>query len=139
MIHKQHSNTLYLSEDQAQSRHAGASYFHLCNIDADSTIKEENNGALLVTSTIMRNEMSSTAEAECESLFDTCKEGVPIRITIVEMDHPHPATPAQVDLRICQQPPQITTIQIHGHTIILDIRLRQTRPIPHLLRIRPRK
>ena len=74
MILKQHSDALYLSEDKTRSRHAG--FFYLNNVDADTI--EENNSALLVTSTIMPNLVSSVAEAECGSLFDACKKGVPI-------------------------------------------------------------
>ena len=74
MILKQHSDASYLSEDKARSRHVG--FFYLGDIDAD-TIKEIN-GAHLVTSNIMPNVMSFVAEAECGSLFDACKKGVPI-------------------------------------------------------------
>ena len=58
---------------------------------------EENDSALLVTSTIKGNVMSSDAEAKCGSLFNTCKEGVLIRITLDKMGHIHLATPTQVD------------------------------------------
>ena len=92
MILKQHSDASYLSEEEARSRHCG--FFYLGDIDTND---DENNGALLVTSTIMKNVMASAAEAECGSLFDTCKEGVPIRITLIEMGHDQPATPTQVD------------------------------------------
>ena len=93
MILKQHSDASYLSEAKARSR--GAGFFYLGDINADTI--EENNGALLVTSTIMSNVMSSVAEAECGSLFNTCKDGVPIRITLNEMGHIQPPTPTQVD------------------------------------------
>jgi len=93
MILKQHSDASYLSEAKARSRHARL--FYLGDIDADTI--EENNGALLVTSTIMSNGMSSVAGNECGSLFNTCKE-VPIRITLDKMGHIQAATPAhQVD------------------------------------------
>ena len=41
----------------------------------------------------MRNVMFSAAEAESGCLFDTCKEGLPIGITLEEMGHPQPTTP----------------------------------------------
>ena len=41
--------------------------------------------------------MSSAAEAECGALFNNTKDGVALRNTLVEMGHPQPPTPVQVD------------------------------------------
>jgi hypothetical protein len=93
MILKIHSDASYLSAPKACSRHAGC--FYLCKHASNKP--EIGNGPLLVTSTIMRNIMSSAAEAECGALFNNTKDGVPLRITLAEMGHPQPATPVQVD------------------------------------------
>jgi hypothetical protein len=93
MILKIHSDTSYLSETQTRGRHAG--YFYLGNNPPLST--ETNNGPLFVLSTIMRNVMSSAAEAKCGALFNNTKEGVSLRITLHKMGHPQPPTPCQVD------------------------------------------
>jgi hypothetical protein len=93
MILKIHSDASYLSAPKAHSRHAG--HFYLG--DKATNAPERNNGALLTTSTIMRNLMSSAAEAECGALINNTKEGVPLRITLEEMGHPQPPTPVQVD------------------------------------------
>jgi hypothetical protein len=93
MILKVHSDAFYLSTPKARSRHAG--YFYLG--EQASNKPEIGNGPLLVTSTIMRNIMSSAAEAECGALFNNTKDGVPLRVTLEEMGHLQPATPVQVD------------------------------------------
>ena len=93
MILKIHSDASYLSEAKARSRAGGHFYMG----DQPSNQPERGNGPILNKSTIMRNVMSSAAEAECGALFDNTKEGVPLRNTLAEMHHPQPPTPAQVD------------------------------------------
>jgi len=93
MILKIHSDASYLSEPKARSRSGG--HFYLG--DKASNQQEVGNGALLNTSTIMRNVLSSAAEAECGALFNNMKEAVALRNTLEEMGHPQPPTPVQVD------------------------------------------
>lgn len=93
MILKIHSDASYLSEAKARSRAGGHFYMG----DHPSNQPERGNGPLLTKSTIMRNVMSSAAEAECGALYDNTKEGVPLRNTLAEMKHPQPPTPVQVD------------------------------------------
>ena len=93
MILKIHSDASYLSEAKARSRAGGHFYMG----DKASNQPERGNGPLLNKSTIMRNVMSSAAEAECGALYDNTKEGVPLRNTLAEMGHPQPPTPLQVD------------------------------------------
>jgi hypothetical protein len=135
MILKQHSDASYLSEGEARScRHAG---FFYCG---DSGTANQNNGALLITSTIMHNVMSSAAEVECGSLFNkTAKRASHSEPPFEEMGHPQPATPTQVDnstkpMGLPTKLPQTMQIQIYGHAILMDpARSRQTRPIQCLL------
>ena len=94
MILKIHSDASYLSEAKARSRARGHFYMG----DKPSNRPEQSNGPILNKSTIMRNVLSSAAEAECGALFDNTKEsGVPLRNTLTEMGHPQPPTPVQVD------------------------------------------
>ena len=93
MILKVHSDSSYLNEANARSCGGGHSYLG----DKADNKPERPNGALLNTSKIMRNVMSSAAEAECGSLFNNTKDAVPLRITLHEMGHPQPPTPVQVD------------------------------------------
>jgi len=93
MILRIHSDASYLSEAQARSRAGG--HFYLG--DKPSNKPEKGNGAILTTSIIMKNVMSSAAEAECGALYNNAKEGVALRNTLHEMGHPQPPTPIQVD------------------------------------------
>ena len=56
-----------------------------------------NNGAILNTSTIMRNVMASASEAEYGALFKNTKEAVSLRTTLHEIGNPQPPTPIEVD------------------------------------------
>ena len=65
--------------------------------DKPTNSPEQGNGPILTKSIIMRNVLASAAEAECGALFDNTREGVPLSNTLLEMHHPQPATPIQVD------------------------------------------
>ena len=56
-----------------------------------------NNGAVLTIAQIIKNIMSSAAEAELGALFINCREAVPARHTLEEMGHKQPPTPMQTD------------------------------------------
>jgi hypothetical protein len=86
MILRVHSDASYLSESKARSRSGG--YFYLGNSPGNKA--DVHNGALLSTSTIMRNVMSSAAEAECGALFNNTKDAVPLRISLEEMGYHQP-------------------------------------------------
>ena len=89
-----HSDALYLSESQARSRVAG--YFYLGDVPT--------NGkpiaiivAIYVLCGILKFVITSAAEAKLGSLFLNCKEWKILRLTLEEMGHPQPPTPAHVD------------------------------------------
>ena len=86
MVLKIHSDASYLSETEARSRAGG--YFFLGN--NDDTI--QNNGAIHVIAKIIKNVVSSAAEAEIAGIFMNAKEAVPIRKTLEEMGHPQGQT-----------------------------------------------
>jgi hypothetical protein len=54
-------------------------------------------GPLLVTTAIMKNVLSSAAEAEIGALFDNTKKTVVLRTMLEEMQYPQAATPVQTD------------------------------------------
>ena len=53
--------------------------------------------------------MASAAEAEYGALFLNGQAAAPIRTTVIEMHHPHPTTPIQVD--------NFTTVEIGNKSI----------------------
>ena len=89
------SDASYLSVTKARSRAAG--YFYLTSAPATTTADYAPNGAVHVLCHIMREVLSSAAEAELGALFHNGKEACPLRIALAEMGHPQPATPMATD------------------------------------------
>ena len=89
-----HSDASYMSEPNARSRAGG---FFFLSSHPDSTPTPLLNGPVHVVSNILRNVMSSVAEAEVGALFHNGQEACPIRTALVEMGWPQPATPIQTD------------------------------------------
>lgn len=93
MVVKIHSDASYLTERKARSRSGG--HFYLGNKpDKPEVI---NQGGILEQTGIMRNVMSSAAEAEICAQFINEKEGTIIRITLDELGWPQAATPVRLD------------------------------------------
>ena len=113
MILRVFSDASYLSVSKCRSRAAG--YFYLSSgmpADSDtSTFKPSTttkltpnhdpsppwNGAIHILCQILSNVMSSATEAEISAVFANCKKCLAIRQALVEMGHPQPATPIEVD------------------------------------------
>ena len=95
MILAVESDASYLSVVKARSRAAG--YFYLTTPPANPTAALKPNGAVHVLCHIMREVLSSAAEAELGALFHNGKEACPLRIALEEMGHPQPATPMATD------------------------------------------
>ena len=55
------------------------------------------NGPVLTIAQIIKNVMSSTAEAELSGLFICSKAMIPLRKTLIEMGWPQPPSPVQCD------------------------------------------
>jgi hypothetical protein len=92
MILRIHSDASYLSERNARSRSGG--HFYLGNATGKPNI---HNGAILEKVEIIKHVMSSAAESETGALFINGKEAMPIRQTLLELNHPQPPTPLQTD------------------------------------------
>jgi len=67
-------------------------YFYLGNKDHNL-----HNGAILVLAKIIKNVMSSAAEAETGALFMNAQEAIPIRRCLQELGHEQPATRIRTD------------------------------------------
>ncbi len=91
MVLAVHSNASYLSKPKARSR-AGGHFF----LSSDTTIPP-NNGAVLNIAHIIKNVMSSPAEAELAGLYIMACKAVYIRIILEELGHKQPPTPIQTD------------------------------------------
>jgi hypothetical protein len=86
-----HSDASYLSEPKARSRAGG--HFFMSENDEFPT----NNGAVLNVAVLIKNVMSSAAEAELGAMFINAKQAVHLRRTLEELGHPQPPTPIQTD------------------------------------------
>ena len=91
MVLAVHSDAPYLIEPKARSRAGG--HFFMSN----NTTFPPNNGAVLNIAQIIKNVMTSAAEAEMGALYINAREAVHMRITLEEMGHPQPPTPMQTD------------------------------------------
>ena len=76
----------YLTESKARSR-AGGHFFLSSNKE-----NAENNGAVLNISKIMKNVMSSAAEAEIGALFINTRQAIPARRALEDMGHKQAAS-----------------------------------------------
>ena len=91
MVLAVHSDASYLSEPNARSR-AGGHFF----LSSD-TVHPPNNGAILTIAKVIKNVMSSAAEAELGALYIMAREAVYIRQILHELGHKQPRTPIQTD------------------------------------------
>ena len=86
-----HSDASYISEIKARSRAGG--HFFL----SDRSENPPNNGAVINVAQIIRNVMTSAADAEIGALYINSRQAIPARYTIEEMGHKQPPTPMQTD------------------------------------------
>ena len=86
-----HSDASYLTEPKARSRAGG--HFYMSN----NAKVPPNNGAILNIAQIIRNVMTSAADAEIGALFINTRQAIPAKYQLEEMGHKQPATPVQTD------------------------------------------
>jgi hypothetical protein len=96
MILHVESDASYLLEPDAKSRAAGFHYLSQ-HPHGDNIPFPEINGAVLVTSKIIKETISSAAEAELAALFHNGQDAYSLRVALEEMNHPQPPTPIQTD------------------------------------------
>jgi hypothetical protein len=93
MILHIHSDASYLSENEAKRRPGG---FFYMGSDA-KTDKKLTNGAILIIRKVLKNVMSSAAEAEIGAFFINAKEGAVLKTKLEELGHKQPPTPMETD------------------------------------------
>ena len=91
MILSAHSDAGFNNESRARSR-AGAHIFL-----SEDDPRPRWNGAVLTVAQIMKNVLTSAAEAELAALFVATKEMIPMRQALIEMGWPQPRSPVQTD------------------------------------------
>ena len=82
-----------------------------------------HNVSVLTIAQVIKNVMSSAAEAELASLFTIAKEMIPLRQALTEMGWPQSATPIQCDnstaVGVCQRNNNSSEDKIHGYELPL--------------------
>ena len=91
MILALHSDASYLTEPRARSRAGG--HFYMSNNEEIPP----NNGAILNIAQIIKNVMTSAADAEIGALYINTRQAIPARYQLEEMGHKQPPTPVQTD------------------------------------------
>ena len=91
MILAAHYDAAYLNVSRSRS-HSGA---HI--MLSENTPGPSIPGPVLTISQIIKNVMSSAAEAELSGLFICAKSMVPLRNALMEMGWPQPPSPVQCD------------------------------------------
>jgi hypothetical protein len=94
MILHVESNASYLSGTRVRSRAAGIHFLSCKPVSPPSltTSIPPLNGAIYVHCQILKEVVSSAAEAELAALFHNGKEAYAIRTILVELGHPQPST-----------------------------------------------
>ena len=90
MIQFVDNNASYLTASGSKSCTKG--FFYFGNKD-ESII----NGSILYLTTIIKNIMASAAKAEITALFLNARLVIPLRIALIKMGHPQPATKIKTD------------------------------------------
>ena len=99
MILYVHSDASYMSIKKPRSRTGGIHFLSDARPESTyyKTILPLMNVIIHVVCKILRNFMASSAEAELGLLLVNAQDASPIRTTLIEMNHPQPPTPIQVD------------------------------------------
>jgi hypothetical protein len=98
MILHIHSETSYLSENEAKSRAGG--FFYMGNTTKND--KKLTNGAILIVSKVLKHVMSSAAEAEIGAVFINAKEGAVLRTTLEELGYTQPPHQRKLTIPLLQ-------------------------------------
>ena len=91
MILAIHSDASYLSEPKARSRAGGHFYM------SDDSDEQPKGGPVHNVAQIIKNVMTSAADAEIGALYINSRQAIPARQLLEEMGHKQPPTPIQTD------------------------------------------
>jgi hypothetical protein len=99
MILHIHSDASYLSESKSRSR-AGGIFF--LSAPHSPSLPPTLNGAIHITSVILKNVLASAAEAEIAAVFYNAQDACALQVTHTDLGHPQPPTPIQTDKKCAQ-------------------------------------
>ena len=92
------SDGSYVSETKSRSRVEGMFYLSSSPPDKQpQNIPHPFNAPIHVVAKILKMITSSAMETEVAATFYNCKEALPFRVTLEELDHHQPPTPVEVD------------------------------------------
>ena len=92
------SDGSYLSETKSRSRVGGMFYLSSSPpANQPPDVSHPFNAPIHVVAKILKMITSSAMETEVAATFYNCKEALPFRVTLEELDHPQPPTPVEVD------------------------------------------
>ena len=88
------SDASFLSKPQAKSRRGG--YFYLSN-NTDPTTYAQHNGPIYCFYQVLKNVLSSAAEAEIRAMFENVMQGIIMRTILADLNHKQTPTPFRTD------------------------------------------
>jgi len=98
MVLCMHSNTSYLSTPKGHSWATGYCFLSTCPQAPPTALEPPpDNGPVHVLCQIMKQVVSSAAEAKLGALFLNAQAVCPIKTALDELGHLQPATPLQID------------------------------------------
>jgi hypothetical protein len=94
MILRIQSDASYISNPKAKSR--GKGYFYLSN-NTDSPTDAQHNRPIYCFCQVLKNALSSAAEAEMSAMFENVMQGIIIRTILAHLNHKQPPTTVRTD------------------------------------------
>ena len=88
------SDASFLSEPKAKSR--GGGYLYLSN-NTESPTDAQHNGPIYCFCQVLKNILSSAAEAETSAMFKNVMQGIIIRTILADLNRKQPPTPIRMD------------------------------------------
>ena len=88
------SDASFLSEPKAKSR--GGGYFYLSN-NTESPTEAKHNGPIYCFCQVLKNVLSSAAEAEMSAMFENVMQETIIQTILTDLQHKQPPTPVRTD------------------------------------------
>ena len=96
------SNSFYLSASNSRTRVGGCNFLGK-KVDPKTPIGNQfifHNAPIHVEASMLKHAMSATSESEISGAFVNAKLAMPERVCLLDMGHPQPETPLEIDRTI---------------------------------------